>query len=595
MVKRRFRIHDLLLMIMLLVPQLQVYAGLDKKIPFVYAANQEGIEEVVSSIASSFGYSVKASGLPSKAVTARIEGTTLASTLNDMGRTFKFDWFSYGSTIYLFGSAEWRTEKVYVGDREIYDWKETLTAAGLWNDKFNVTYQKEDKSVVLNAPRDYIHIFRKNFAANDESLSNRHSEFLTGGRDGTNKSNLVMPGDVGENILFFKLKHASVDDRIFNFRDQEFVTPGVVTVIRGILEGTNTDKGPRRAPDNNRSNQPGTGQSANSQSESPRLSARPVKRTYSRSSSVNSIIQGDSRTNTVIIRDDQVKYGMYQKLIESLDVALPMIEIEATLIDVDQRKLDELGTEFGIRGPRAIYDFPGQSVGAEILPGLAQGAVIQSPSQFLARIRALAADQNAKVLARPTILTQDNLTAFIDLTQTLYVKVSGERVADVVPVVAGSLLKVLPRVVNEDGRNKILLQVDIQDGSLKDRSGVELPLVENSALSTQAVISENQAILVGGYNRDTSEQNEYKVPGLGSIPVLGKLFSNTSLRTQRVARLFMITPRLVPNDRIRSVGTVRAAEELETSFKIIQVPKDALKLQTAPVLRTQPLPIQTSN
>ena len=281
-------------------------------------------------------------------------------------------------------------------------------------------------------------------------------------------------------------------------------------------------------------------------------------------------VTSDSRTNSILIRDAKSKYTYYKELIDQLDKPVAMIEVEAMMVEVSEKALNELGMEFGILGRSLAYDFPGQSVGRPSVLGIAPGASsIVNPTQFLARLRALAADENAKVLARPTILTQDNVSAYIDLSQTLYLQVAGERVADVVPVTAGSLLQVTPRVVYQDAEERIFLRIEIQDGSLNtDASGIQTPRIQNTSLSTQAVIQREKAILVGGYNREYQDTKEYKIPFFGSLPVVGKLFSSTERKSETVARLFLITPRLIEGAAHQSNTTQQALTTLQKSFKI---------------------------
>lgn len=513
------------------------------KTPFLYVARDEMPDDVIRSIASSFGYRMSGTTGQRDPISSRISGRGLNDVLLDLSRAYQFDWFTSTGVLYIYKSSDWVTEVVPVV-RPSAGWDEQLKAADLSVDKFKVIEQPGGQSVLITAPRSYVKLFRKAFQASPEDVSQ------------------TTPKKDSFDLMVFKLKHAAVDDREFNFRDQKVTTPGVLTVLRGILEGrqpaskaqpglqTNARGLLGRLPaDGNGLMQQGgmrseeTGQSIGGVIPS---TAQPNQ---------SIVVQGDPRSNTIIIRDDRRRYEQYRDLIAQLDVPLAMIEIEAMLIDVDQKKLDELGVEFGFRSSNLAYDFPGEGAGRPSPfnnGSIANGAVVNNKGRFLAQIRALEGNQDAKVLARPTILTQDNLSAFIDLTQTLYVRVVGERVADVVPVTAGSLLKVLPRVIDENGEKRILLQVDIQDGSLKSTQGIELPQVENSSLSTQALILQDQAILIGGYNRETTLSNEFKVPLLGDLPLVGKFLQSNENRSQKVSRLFMITPRIVYQDKFTS-------------------------------------------
>jgi type III secretion protein C len=279
-------------------------------------------------------------------------------------------------------------------------------------------------------------------------------------------------------------------------------------------------------------------------------------------------VTADPRTNSILIRDAKTKYDYYKTLIDQLDKPVQMVEVEAMLVEVDQRALNQLGAEFGLQTKNLLFDFPGDGVNVPSVfePGAAS---IVDPGRFRARLRALAADENAKVLARPTIVTQDNVGAYIDLSQTQYLPITGERVAEVVPVTAGSLLQVTPRVVNEAGEEKIFLRIEIQDGTITQNvRSILAPSIQNTSLNTQALIQRDKALLIGGYNRESVTEKDYKIPVLGSLPIIGGAFSSKEKKSQTLARLFLITPRLIEEPAHEADTTRAAIGTLQKSFKV---------------------------
>ena len=258
------------------------------------------------------------------------------------------------------------------------------------------------------------------------------------------------------------------------------------------------------------------------------------------------------------------------------------------LVEVDKATLDELGMEFGLRAGGVQYDFPGENIELGTVSLYSGASSVVDPGRFLARIRALIADQNAKVLARPNIVTQDNIPAFIDLSETQYLRVTGERVAQIVPVTAGSLLQVTPRLVRKDSGEEIFLRVDIQDGSLT-QAGEGSPTVRNTVLSTQAVVNVEKALLIGGYNRDSENSNNYKVPLLGDLPFIGKAFSYTEKQKQTMVRLFLITPRVIELPPDGRSSTKRAIDTIKENFRL----ENDENLKMTPSLNLGRLPQQS--
>ena len=95
----------------------------------------------------------------------------------------------------------------------------------------------------------------------------------------------------------------------------------------------------------------------------------------------------------------------------------------------------------------------------------------------------------ANILSQPSILTADNLGAMIDLSETFYISLRGERVATVTPVTVGTSLRVTPRYIAAAQGGQVELTVDIEDGSVQSEVEIDgLPTVRKSNISTLAVV-----------------------------------------------------------------------------------------------------------
>jgi type III secretion protein C len=184
-------------------------------------------------------------------------------------------------------------------------------------------------------------------------------------------------------------------------------------------------------------------------------------------------------------------------------------------------------------------------------PGLQIGGIIGDSYKFIARINALADEGVTNVVSRPQVITLNDTEAVMENTRTLYVPVNGAYEVDLFNVVAGTILRVTPHLVNEDGHMRIRLLVSIEDGDVQisatSTSGavVNYPTVTRAAINTQAIINENESLLLGGLVRNLSGTDVDKIPVLGDIPVLGALFRREQKQHERTERLFLISPRLV--------------------------------------------------
>lgn len=268
-------------------------------------------------------------------------------------------------------------------------------------------------------------------------------------------------------------------------------------------------------------------------------------------------VQSDSRLNAIIVRDVAERMATYESLIKALDVEPTMLEIEATIIDINTDRLRELGVNFrfddgegGVLFGSGTGDddrlFPGRD-SRDITPrsrGLAISTVIGNGDTFTARIRALEAKGAARIVSRPQVMTLSNVEAVFDNSRTFYVRVAGEREVDLFNVTAGTALRVTPHVTRDAAQTRIRMLVNIEDGSVTGERVENIPVIERAAINTQAMIAEGQSLLVGGLTVDSQATSTDQVPILGDIPILGNLFKTNSRMEGRVERLFLITPRV---------------------------------------------------
>ncbi len=290
----------------------------------------------------------------------------------------------------------------------------------------------------------------------------------------------------------------------------------------------------------------------------------------------NARIVADTFRNAVIVRDAPDRIGMYDRLIQSLDIEPQMVEIEATIIDVDKGKMKKLGVDWRWQNARTAVGFGRTSTNPAIdtnrnlayalgqnnisllnqLDGFQIGAIVGDAGKFIARINALATQDVTNVVSRPQVMTLNDTEAVIENSQTIYVPVAGAYDVDLFNVVAGTVLRVTPHLVYENGRRRIRTMVQIEDGGVtlqqatQNGQNVTIPLVTRKAVNTQALIDEGQSLLLGGLISDSVENHTNKVPILGDVPLIGALFRQVEKDRGRSERLFLITPRVVITNHI---------------------------------------------
>ena len=279
-------------------------------------------------------------------------------------------------------------------------------------------------------------------------------------------------------------------------------------------------------------------------------------------------VEADTRLNAIVVRDAPDRLPYYDELIKSLDVQPQALEIEATIIDLKTDKLRELGINWRLNDDRFSFLFGnGTSSDGRLVNGvpvqditpMGQGGfmslVLGGRNNFIARIAAMENQGVARVVSSPQVMTLSNVEALFDHTRSFYVRVAGREEVDLFKVSAGTTLRVTPHVFQEGTDVHIKLLVQIEDGAILPQTQVDtIPVVERSTVNTQALIVAGESLLIGGMVRELTSEGVTKVPFLGDIPVLGHLFKTNTDTGERVERLFLISPRLVPARRPMSAS-----------------------------------------
>ena len=297
-------------------------------------------------------------------------------------------------------------------------------------------------------------------------------------------------------------------------------------------------------------------------------------------------IMSDVRRNAVVIRDIRENMPSYADAIAQLDVPVRVIEISAAIVDLaigTSRTLGVNSIGVGVAGQgggvasatgRRELAVDDAAIVAQNAAAKANGVnVLNNPlisraadaanaadapnilasgvfgtTQVMASINALEQQNKARTLSRPSVLTLDNFGASISRLETFYVNSTGQYVSNLFNVSTGLSLQVIPHVTIENNKERIYLQVQIEDGNLGGRQVTSIPTVQQSSLTTQAMVKRDQSLLIGGLFLKVDKKQISGYPWLQRMPVLGYLFSVKGRMDDMVERIFVITPRIVEID-----------------------------------------------
>ncbi len=178
-----------------------------------------------------------------------------------------------------------------------------------------------------------------------------------------------------------------------------------------------------------------------------------------------------------------------------------------------------------------------------------------SASDFQLVLSALQTLQNTKVVSNPTIVTLNNSQAVINVGEERPIpsytynsergtyEVSGFQYRPI-----GIILKVTPQV-NARGSIKLQIEPEVSQ-STRDANfqGASIPIVESRKASTTVSIKDGYTMGIGGLMRSSSNDTNAKVPVLGSIPVLGRIFSHKAKNLESTNLIIFITAKTLSSD-----------------------------------------------
>lgn len=602
---------------------------------FQYVADHKDIKEVLRDLGASENVMTWISPQVDGVVTGRFDETP-QRFLDRMSDSFGFTWYFDGSVLRVSGPNEARSATIGLMHATTADLRGALSRLGVTDPRFPVLYDDAMRTALVSGPPRLVEL------VTDVAHLIDHD---------------VARSDAPE-VRSFRLHYAWATDRTLMINGQPVVVPGVASTLRSLyadgdaragqapvapgddayrlgaiggnggspaqaggdrsfpplpdLFARNGGAGPNINPPlptglrgGDASAKAGGGASANALASMPPLPGDAAGMAGDAASNAgrsdDPIIRADARNNAILVRAHADTMPALAKLIASLDRRPGVLEIDASIIEITETGLKELGVDWRLHsshfdletgnGQNTQAGYP-DSVNPQGFPaaggtgsigtlssaaaGAAGAAVAATPAggvltaviggtgrYLLSRISALEQTDNARITASPKVATLDNMEAVMDNKQTFYVPVQGFESGSLYSVSAGVALRVLPSIVADQGKPQIRLDVHIEDGNLTSSNVGNLPVVSKSTIDTQALIDQGQSLLIAGYTVDQDDRSESGVPVLSKIPLIGGLFRFKHHQGQKFQRLFLLTPRVVsasPDDAAPCDGCVPPAQ-----------------------------------
>ena len=292
----------------------------------------------------------------------------------------------------------------------------------------------------------------------------------------------------------------------------------------------------------------------------------------------NSItIEASESANALVINAPPSILNTIKRVIADLDIRRAQVLVEALIVEVS----GDVATDIGV----SWISSPGNSLVAAVdtLGDLAPARVTSDGSTLAfpnargltfgyfekgslqAAIRALDASQNANILSTPTIVALDNETASLLVGQNVPFKTgqatsAGAGTDDPFTTIErqdiGISLTVTPRINEGDS---ITLEIEQTTESIAPSVETASDIITNKrSVITKALIKDDQVLVLGGLISDEETQVREKVPLLGDLPLIGRLFSSRGVNHTKKNLMVFIHPLILKDDdQVRQVSQRR--------------------------------------
>jgi len=543
--------------------------GFDKTV--VMHAKGESANEFVRSLFSQIGTPVKIQGEIGGSVNGPFEGTA-AEVFSEFSKTFNVHAYVNRQVVYVYRADDISERLLPMGVNKAKELVSLIETMGL-TDSRNTVHLIKGAGIEVVGNTHFIQKI-ENLALNLK-LDSKPKPTKTNNTHSSESSKTNQERAEKLIVREFRLKYASVVDKTLTVAGHEITVPGVASHLREFIDGNQLPiavVADRKHAD----------------SEDSDIRRKPTSfgSTNSKSSGKYAHIMAYPQSNSVWIEATAERLEIYESMINTMDKEPVMVEIEATIIDINNSRQRELGINWrAIKGNTQFLLGDGSSqdlnlnLGQQITPSGEGGIlswVMGNRTQFIARMRALEKLGAAKIVSKPHVITSSNLEAILGATTEFFVRLEGHEAVSLEKKSFGTVLRVTPRVIEDAGKESIDLQISIEDGSASEGGTDNIPEIDRTVVGTQAMIGQGQSLLIGGLIRESTEDSTSQVPLLGNIPLVGNLFRSKGSRVTKMERLFLITPRIVNGDRDALNGPV-----LEGKIKEIVSTSDRRQIDAA--------------
>ena len=286
------------------------------------------------------------------------------------------------------------------------------------------------------------------------------------------------------------------------------------------------------------------------------------------------IMAYEPKNAILVIAEDKTKMALVRKFVEELDKLVPMVMIEAIIMDIalddnlsfgmsmsrDKQGMgkDDFGTAFGSMHGGGVFQDKANSI-ATLGSGLNYWGFMGT--KWEVALQAIKSDTRVNILSHPRIQTThaEEANLFIGGTHPYIasstVDVNGGSRSNYQQKQIGIDLRVLP-FVNPDG----LVVMDIQQSigdiiSNKQIDGNDVPITTDRSATAKIYVRDGDSVVLGGFIKTKKTESKSGVPILKDVPFLGALFRENMDNNERQELVVLMRPTVLETPEAVSAGT----------------------------------------
>ena len=280
----------------------------------------------------------------------------------------------------------------------------------------------------------------------------------------------------------------------------------------------------------------------------------------------------DQRTNTLLVKDTVKSIENIRRMIETLDIPVQQVVIESRMVTVRDNVTEDLGVRWGfsdqgssvgisgsLEGAEGIYNATSTSDAPSISDRLNVNLPITNPAASIGlhiaklangtlidlELSALEEENKGEIIASPRIIAANQQKARIEQgTEIPYTESASSGATTVSFKKAVLSLEVTPHITPD---NKVILDLIITQDTRGDtvQTGTgEAVSIDTQEIQTQVLVENGQTVVLGGIFQQQIINTTSKVPILGDIPYVGRLFKTTSEFNEKRELLIFVTPKI---------------------------------------------------